>query len=268
MSKVYRSLLFVPAIEKYLSKISNLSADAFIIDLEDSILDSKKDIAIAETKKILKANNLNKDVFIRINKENFEEEIQQLSNYNFCGYMIPKVEEVALLNRVDTLVSKNKKIIALIESPKGIVNLDEILSKNIVSYLAFGAEDYQSFFNFEFDDRAMLYPRSKLVTYAYAYNLQVFDTVSLNYKDLTKLFKEVEESRKMGFTGKLAIHPSQIEMINQTFQVQNLEFYKYVLNEYNRSKNAVIEINGRLYERPHIKKIKKFLFNYGKGQDK
>lgn len=255
----YRNLLFVPAIEKFLSNILLLEADGFIIDLEDSIPENQKSESLERTIHFLSKNDIKKDVFIRVNNNNYENEIRQLQVFDIKGYMVPKVENKKIINHISTLLNSNQKLIALIESPIGIINLEQILLEKQISMLAFGAEDYLSRIGVDYTEEILLYPKSKIVTYAHAYNLEVFDSISLNYTETKLLREEVNYSKKMGFTGKLAIHPNQLKTINDVFTVYDKSYYESIIQEYEKSNEGVVLIDGKIYEKPHIEKFKKFL---------
>lgn len=142
--------------------------------------------------------------------------------------LIPKVQsakEVQFVSRmIDTvapeITRKNIMLIAAVESALGIMQLKEISTSDPrLDALVFAAEDYTADVGLirTRERKEMLYARSALVTAAKAYNLQAIDLVCIDYKDQDILREECIEGRQMGFDGKQAIHPGQIDIIQQEF---------------------------------------------------
>ena len=128
-----------------------------------------------------------------------------------------------------TETRRDIRILAAIESAKGFLNLREIAetaaherdgrSFPLVEGLVFASEDYCA--DVEAirtpDARELLYARSQLVITAKAYGLQAIDMVHINFRDLDELATECEAGKQLGFTGKQAIHPSQIAVVHEQF---------------------------------------------------
>lgn len=259
MNKI-KSLLFIPALQKFLNKISYLEADAIIFDLEESILPNEKldalNLLISTISEQTKKENTK--WFVRLNKDNYKQEIKDLNFDNIDGFMLPKFENDYELQSNST----NKIIIALIETPLGIVNIENIVKNPLIKGLAFGAEDYTATMNMENNSTNLIYPKSKLLTYAKAYNKVIFDTPCLNITENKVIQAEVQQSHDMGFDGKLAIHPQQVSIINEIFNKYNYDYIKYVIDKYENNNSAVLNLDGKIYEQLHIKRLKKILKNY------
>jgi len=88
----------------------------------------------------------------------------------------------------------------------------------------------------------LLYARSQLVTTAKAYGLQAIDMVHINFRDLEELEMECEAGRQLGFTGKQAIHPLQVDTIHKQFSpsLKDIAFAKTVVNEFEKVTSAAI----------------------------
>lgn len=253
---MHRSLLFVPSNEKMLSKISTLSADIFVIDLEDSIKDEGKDDALKILCNYLKEHNIS-NIYVRLNKNRFVQEASALDGFN-VGFMLPKFECVEEYQESGDIWSRHK-IIALIESPKAIVNLLSISSCSWVDSLAFGAEDFTANMNMENNDNLLLFYKSTLITYAKAFSKKVFDTPSFSLSDQEKFEREVKMSVALGFDGKLLINPKHLGFINSSFGKNDLEHLKYIVMEYEKKGEAVVVIEGNVYEKMHINRFRKIL---------
>ena len=261
---MYNSILFVPATEKLLPKIEECSANMVIIDLEDAIPDNEKTSALCILKTFLEEYSYSKDIYVRINCNRLREEIQVLNCYDIKGYMLPKTESVSDIEKISCIANK-KNIVALVETAMGIINIGEIAKSDKISMIAFGAEDYTTQCKIKNDSLFLAYPKSKIVAYSKAFNKPVFDTISLNITDKELYRKEVYDSYNYGFDGKLAIHPMQIDIINEIYHNIDIEYYKHIIYEYEKNGQGVLNINGKVFERPHIEQIKRKLKEFYNG---
>lgn len=261
MKKIYNSWLFVPAVIRFLRKVEECSADAVIIDLEDAIKESDKDVALKILGDFLSKYSGKKDIFVRINPDSIQKETEILNCYPIVGYMLPKTESDKDIAKLKKLAG-DKKIIALIESPVGIINIEKIVLCTDVDYIAFGAEDYTSANGIKNQEEFLVYPKSKIVTYAKVYSKPVIDTISLNVTDVQQYTKSAQISKDYGFDGKLAIHPFQVDIINKVFKSEDLNYYKQVIEKYDKSEEGVLRIDGNIFEKPHIDAMRKKIREY------
>ena len=112
----------------------------------------------------------------------------------------------------------------------------------------------------------LLYARSRIVMFAVANNLQPIDMVCIDYKNPSVLLKETREGRNMGYVGKQAIHPNQIQVIYDAFRptLDQFEFAKKIISENEKFQQKGIgafELNGKMIDMPMVKK-KRFLIIY------
>lgn len=252
-----KSLLFVPAKEKMMNKISSLSSDGYIIDLEDSINEGEKAEALELLCSLLSEHSEWSDIFIRLNKTHFEEEAIALNGFN-VGFMLPKFESPEEYARIDRVWSKHK-LIALVETPMGVINIQQIAQCSWVDAIAFGAEDYTASVNMLNDDIMLLPIKSTLIAHAKAYNKKVYDTPSFKLNNEAEFEQEVKNAMNLGFDGKLAISPKHIQFINETFNSNDLNYIKSVIERYQADGNAVVVIDGKVYEKMHINRLKKII---------
>jgi len=181
--------------------------------------------------------------------------------------LIPKVEIPAHIELLSTFLDRfgrkaiNIKLLASIESAKAIVNLREICQCSArLDALIFGAEDYCANVGITRSPNAseLTYARGAIVTYAAANKLQAIDLVCVNFKDAAQLIREAEEGARMGFTGKQAIHPSQIDPIYAAFKpnpnLVNLATRILAENEINQAKGVgAFEIDGKMIDMPMVR---------------
>lgn len=261
MSMKNRSLLFIPAKEKTLSKLGQFGSDQYIVDLEDSISEMDKERALQETVRVLKNTNI-QQVYVRLNKPRYQEEASQLASIEGLGFMLPKFEQVIEYQDLSDIWSKHP-VIALIETPKGIINIDEIAKCSWIDSIAFGAEDYTATVNMENSYMKLLYQKSVLITYAKAYKKKVYDTPSFQLNNIDKMTEEIKDSVSLGFDGKLAIHPKQIEIINSSFSAYDIDYLKKVVNAYEQQEEAILVYDGKPYEKMHIARFKRIIKENG-----
>ncbi len=276
--KRLRSLLFVPSNDrKMIDKIDTLRPDAFILDLEDSVPKDQKEEArrvIAEKMSNRKTKGDDIDIFIRINDlgaEYSQADIAETICPGICGYLIPKFESVNELTRIAELISqieKKQKIIhgktklmLLVESLKGINELKSLQMKELfgrLNALVLGGEDYLSSLSCFFvgSEDMLDFARKMILLYAKSNDLLAIDTVYKSFRDPEGLKSETNKIARMGFDGKLAIHPNQIEIINNSFKPsdEEMERIKLIL-KYREiiERNGAIDVNGNMLDTAHLK---------------
>ena len=256
-----KSLMFVPSKPKMLGKITASEADAVIIDLEDSINEEDKRQALEDACEFL-STRPDKTIFVRVAGNHLDEEFEKLDDYSIAGYMIPKFEKPADYEDYKVFF-ETKDVIALVETPLGIVNIKEIASSPIVSMIAFGAEDFTSVIGMKNCAESLNYARSAIVTYGKAYGKTVIDTPSFIIDDIEALEKEIQIAVDLGFDGKLSIHPKQVVKINELFQYFDLDSMKSIVEQYENVGQAVLRIDDKVYEKMHVSHFKRILKEHG-----
>lgn len=255
------TLLFVPAKAKPLSNLPIQSAESYILDLEDSIEPADKPHALTRVTTFLTQYAGDQQIYVRLNQSTLEKEAKHLDQFPTTGFMIPKFENVDNFSQ-DTLdIWKRHKIIALIETPRGIVDIDKIAACDWIDAIALGAEDYTAAMNMENSIQTLAFAKSRLVTYAKAYGKKVYDTPSLHLNDEPQLKLETQNAVSLGFDGKLAIHPKQLPIIQSLFRNHNIniEEMKRIVALYEKEGKAVLTIDNRIYEKMHINRMKKII---------
>ena len=211
----YRSVLFVPGHEeKKIKKAYTLSADLIVLDLESTVPNDQKENA----KKIITQCNINKNkTYIRVNSDH---DLEFVTKEKFLGIFLPFVENKTQLIKINdelkNLESLKTDIIPIIESQKGIDNLEEICSyKERINTISFGSHDLAKSLNLEVSnsEQEILIYREAMVKYS----VKPIDTSYLNYNDLIGFEKSSKLAKELGFGGKACIHPNQIEIANKIF---------------------------------------------------
>jgi citrate lyase subunit beta / citryl-CoA lyase len=245
--KMYRTLLFAPGSRpELLSKAQLGDADAMIFDLEDSVPLNAKDEARKNIADALTA-GLKKPMFLRISNPragDFMADLQVLANasslVNVAGIVLPKADDAediqAVAKALKVVESKHNmqegtlSILPLIETCLGLRNGFDIAkaSTRVIGMALASAE--QGDFMVDLGGRwtprslALAYPRSKLVVDARAAGVQwLVDGVFMNLKDTDMLREECLIARELGFVGKMAIHPTQVDVMHTVFSPSDLE---------------------------------------------
>jgi citrate lyase subunit beta / citryl-CoA lyase len=245
--KMYRTLLFAPGSRpELLAKAQLGDADAMIFDLEDSVPLNAKDEARKNIADALAA-GLKKPMFLRISNPragDFMADLQVLANasslVNVAGVVLPKADDAediqAVAKALKDVESKHNmqegtlSILPLIETCLGLRNGFDIAkaSPRVIGMALASAE--QGDFMVDLGGRwtprslALAYPRSKLVVDARAAGVQwLVDGVFMNLKDTDMLREECLIARELGFVGKMAIHPTQVDVMHTVFSPSDLE---------------------------------------------
>ena len=214
----YRSVLFVPGHEeKKIKKSYTLSADLIVIDLESTVPNNQKDRA----KQIIKDCKTDKSkTYIRINNE---DDLNFVTDEKFLGIFLPFTESKSQLENLDQKLTKIEKlktdVIPIIESKKGIDNLQEICSFNKrISVVSFGSHDLAKSINLKVsdDEKELLEFRKNIVKHSSKIK-KAIDTSYLNYKNTNGFLQSSKIAKNLGFGGKACIHPNQIEISNKIF---------------------------------------------------
>ncbi|CAN1525021.1 CitE Citrate lyase beta subunit [Burkholderiaceae bacterium] len=239
--RMFRTLMFAPASRpELLAKAQLGEADALIFDLEDSVPVNAKEVARHNVAVALAA-GLSKPIYLRINHPragDFQSDLAVLAQApslsNVMGVILPKAELVtdvqAVASALDALETRagltpgSLAIVPLIENCLGLRNTFDLVkaSTRVVGVAIASAEEGD--FMVDLGGRwtpsslALMYPRSKLVVDARAAGVQwLVDGVFMNLKDTAALRVECEIARELGFVGKMAIHPTQVELMHQVF---------------------------------------------------
>ncbi|KAL1406134.1 hypothetical protein Q8F55_007817 [Vanrija albida] len=264
-----------------LAKSLSSPADSVAYDLEDAVAPSAKPEArrlVAELLDSERAQLPKGEVVARINAvgTGFEEADLDaiLRTRNVDAIMLPKTNEPDhidwVVSRIRALAPPDKqrggarplRIIGMIESAVAMVRIEEIAQagRGHLDSLLFAAEDYCADVGLaRSDSRAeLLYPRSRLVTTARAFGLGAIDLVCVNYKDADVLRLESEEGRRLGFTGKQAIHPNQVDVIQRAYApseaaIRKAARVKFSFELYDAKGTGAYGLDGVMIDAPMYK---------------
>tara|TARA_Y100000590_G_scaffold234481_1_gene264061 strand:+ start:675 stop:1502 length:828 start_codon:yes stop_codon:yes gene_type:complete len=223
-----------------LAKAASFSPDAFVPDMEDSVAwDDKSQARQVVTDHLEMLGKTGIRVIPRINSLDTgicEEDLASIVGPHIYGVSVGKINttrDVSVISQyIGKLESKRKipagtiKLVLWIETAVGLINAYEILSSNDrIIAAAFGAEDFTNDMGIQRneDDREILFPRSQVAIAAKAAGVLALDTPFFGFRDPDSLKVNSELSKSVGFKGKFAIHPLQVEIINECFSPTKTE---------------------------------------------
>lgn len=233
--RIRRALLFMPGDDRRkIEKGASLGADSIIMDLEDGVALNNKPAARDSVALALhEVDFRGTERLVRVNPASTEFQNDDLAvtlPAHPDGYVLPKVESARQVQAVAARIADAEaahgwepdsiRLLAIIETARGIVHLREIAeSTPRLDALLFGAEDLTSDIGATrtVSGSEVAYARSALVIHAKAFGLQAIDTPFVALDDLEGLTEDTRAALGMGYTGKLAIHPRQVDLIQQIF---------------------------------------------------
>ncbi len=211
-----RSYLFAPGHNaKLLAKVFDAGADAVMLDLEDAVPPDSKATARAMVAEAL----TDRSAWVRVNaaRTGWCEDDLAVVAEQALGIRIPKVESTADVEWV-TVRAPGKPIICAIESARGVLAAQEIAAVPGVRYLAMGGVDLQRDLNTTGGNLQTLYVRSHLVLASRSAGIESpIDSVYPYLDDPDGLREQAEFARSLGFFGKSAIHPRQLDILHEVF---------------------------------------------------
>ena len=277
-----RSLIFVPGNRpNMLERSKNFKTDILMIDLEDSVPPNDKLAArllASEWVDIL--SNHNQKVMVRVNSLDTgltKDEITNIISPQLYGISLGKVTSRWDIQSLDDILIEAEerfqipvntiKIIPWIETAQSIMRLDDIAkASNRIIAIAFGAEDYTNDMGIQRTDMGVEveFPRSSVAIAARAANVAALDSPFVAFKDPINLKTDSMKARQLGYTGKFAIHPDQLEIINQTFSPSQ-EDIAYALTIVDGWNDAVkkgrgsFDLDGKMVDVPVVKRAQNLL---------
>ncbi len=272
-----RSLLFVPGNNpSMLQNADVFGADAVIFDLEDSVHVFEKDNARNLVRNYLERYPaLPTKILIRINAIDspfFEADLLTIVSDKIDSIVLPKADigAVKLLAGKLLELEKTKKmakiinIMPIIEKATSVLEAQEIATLERVEGLMFGAEDYCSEMGIKRTDAGteLIYPRSHIAICCKAANIDSIDTPFVDVMDEEGLEKDCMMSFNLGFNGKAAIHPRQVQIINQHFSPakEQIDWALKVLEakkEADKKGLGVFSLDGKMIDKPIIERALK-----------
>jgi citrate lyase subunit beta/citryl-CoA lyase len=252
-----RSYLFVPGNRpERFARAFGSGADAVIIDLEDAVAPDQKEAA-REALAAWSAEGRDHpaQLVVRINDDAsawFDADLAALRTLGPCTVMLPKAESASQIDRVAAALVPGTRVIALIESARGLFEVDAIAAAPAVERLAFGTLDYALDLGLTDDPRGLLYPASRIALASRAAGLPApIAGVTAAINDEAALRDDVGLARACGFGAKMCIHPRQVEALHAMLAPtpEQRDWAARVLAAAQAGTGAV-QVDGKMVDRP------------------
>lgn len=281
-----RSWMFVPGdSEKMLGKSATLGADALIFDLEDAVVESRKPQAREMVcQHLQQAPRDGSQLWVRINALDTRyamDDLRTVMAGRPDGVVLPKAEHgkqaqtlADALNQAEAEcgIQAGSTRIALIafETPLAVLNIASYQQLNErVCGLSWGAEDMAAAIGAQANrDEQGVYTepyrltRNLCLMAAGAAGVQAVDTAYTNFRDPEGLQHSCQEARRDGFSGKIAIHPAQLEAIHAAFtpSQDELAWADAVVAAFAQQPDAgVVSLDGKMLDKPHLLQAQRLL---------
>ncbi|WP_407548439.1 CoA ester lyase [Streptomyces sp. Pv4-95] len=260
-----RSLLFVPGHrpDRY-DKAVAAGADGVIIDLEDAVAPEAKDAARDDVAAWLTEGGR---AVVRINAPGtpwFEADLEMAAAHG-VPLMLPKAEDPAVPEAVALETRGRSPVLALMETAAGVENAASLCRAPNVLRAAFGNVDLSAQLGVDpTDHQALAYARSRVVCASAAAGLvPPLDGVTTDLDDTGPLSGDIAHARRMGFTGKLCIHPRQLDAVHEGFAPSSAEreWARRVLG----AGEAVTVVDGHMVDRPVLERARRILEAAARG---
>jgi citrate lyase subunit beta/citryl-CoA lyase len=256
---VARSLLFVPGDRpERFDKAVTSSADGVILDLEDAVAAPNKDAARSHVAEWLAGG---RPAAVRINAVDtpwFSDDVAALAGFG-CAVMLPKAS-VDGLAAVAARRGEQSGVIALLETAAGILGAPSICAFPTVIRAAFGSIDLSTELGVDPDDReAFVHARSLLVLGSAAAGIAApLDGVTTDLTSVARVRADAEYAARMGFTGKLCIHPTQTGPVNAAFQPgpEQVEWARAVVAG---AAGGATKVDGHMVDAPVLQRARRLL---------
>jgi citrate lyase subunit beta/citryl-CoA lyase len=276
-----RSMLFVPGNKPHmLDKARTSTADAVILDLEDGVPPTEKEAARAAVRQALEQGGFGPQVVLRINAFPTglgEEDLRAAFGPAVNAICMPKAEAVSEVLRLAPLLTELEQehglevasvdILLMIESARGLLHAYEMASVCWrVRALCLGGEDLARDLGATRtrEGQELLYARSQLVYSARAAGIAAIDTIWTDLDDPQGLEAEAHRVRQLGYSGKLIIHPGQVEPVHRGFAPteEEVTYAQRVIQAFEAASlrgNGVIVLDGQMIDAPVVARAREIL---------
>ena len=280
--EILRSLIFVPGNRRdMLEKARDFDADAIVADLEDSVPPAEKENARGVVRDMAPTlSGRGQKVLVRLNSLDTgltHDELAALIGPHLYGISIGKVESTWDIKECDRIASAlekgaglepgHLKIVPWIENSRAVMRVYDIaIASPRVVGLAFGAEDYTDDMDIQRTDEGdeVYFPRATVALAARAAGVAALDSPFVRFRDQDGLKREIEVALKLGFKGKFAIHPAQLDTINTMFspRPEDVEYARRVMEAWDQAEaegRGSTSLDGRMIDVPVVKRARSLL---------
>jgi len=273
--KLRQTLLFVPGDRPdRIAKAAKLPADAIVIDLEDAVAPEHKSKARELAATALADLDFGpREVIVRVNRIATPAGLADLLALldwprKPDALMLPKAESAAEIQIYAAILAGAPggpltfELLPLIESSRGVANAASIAAASpLVTALLFGGADLSADLGCKMAWEPLLAHRSTVVLAASLAGISAIDVPFLGLADPEGLVEETTRARDLGFTGKLCIHPNQLEPVASVFAPTQAEIERAhrVLAAVQTQGQGAIQVDGRMVDLPVIRMAERVL---------
>ncbi len=264
-----RSILFAPGDQReLLYKATNTSADIVVFDLEDAVGPAETPAARTTVKSVFDDPSFDPDpeICVRVSRDPAADcEILSTAELSPELIMLPKAASATAVESLAETLTTNGldcPIIALCETARGVLNASEIADAPPTTAIAFGGEDLAADLGATRTAAGteLQYARQRVVLAASAANVTAIDTVYTDFEDTAGLRAATSTARTLGYDGKMAIHPAQVEPINEAFTPEQSEIeWATTVVEAAKTHDGVFRVNDEMIDGPLIEQAKTIL---------
>jgi len=263
-----KTWLFVPATRiDRVEKAFASGTDAVIVDLEDAVATTDK-VQARKDLQVYYNSQAYQPIWVRINKAGSEEFFKDVvlcqQMPNLAGVLLAKAEQASDIESVHQLT--DLPVIALIETALGLYQIDSMAKSAGLLAFSYGfldlCNDLQVHVGTAAADVIANQIRYQLLLTSKVHQLLApIDTVYTDFNDAKGLGQRVQLWSQMGMSGMLCIHPKQVATVKQSLQPTDadIEFARRVIEEYERSGQAIFKIDGKMVDAPVIERCRQLL---------
>ncbi len=271
-----RSVLYMPAAnERALEKAKDIQADALIFDLEDAVAPDSKELAREQACAAASSSEYgNRELTIRCNGLDTpwgKDDLLAAAAAGPAAVVIPKVDGSSYLDEISELLDQggapsSTQIWAMVETPIGILNVEEIARHERMSVMVMGTNDMAKELRASItaDRQALLPYLAMCLLSARAAGVGILDGVYNDIKDESGFEDVCVQGAEMGFDGKTLIHPNQVAPTNEIFSpsLGELDFHRRVIEEFEAAEKdgrGVLTVDGKMIENLHVDEARRAL---------
>jgi len=263
MTAAVRSFLFVPGDRPdRFPKAWSSGADAVILDLEDGVSDDRKLFAREAISAWLSVEH---PVYVRVNgyrTDRFAADLAVAVRPGVRGVVLPKAETRGEIEAVVRVLPSSIGVVPLLETVLGVIDARELADAPRVERLAFGNIDLQIDAGIQGDGDELLYARSRVVLASRAAGLlPPVDGVTTDLDNPERLVADVDRARRLGFGGKLCIHPRQVATVNNGFlpTEREIAWARKVVEAARHAGTGAIRVDGEMVDLPVVRRAEGIL---------
>jgi citrate lyase beta subunit len=269
-----RSLLFVPGTRPdRFEKALAAGADAVIFDLEDAVEPARKAEARRLVGEFLTAAapaGPRPQRFLRVNPSQshwFDDDLDLVRTLEgIDGVVLPKCEAREGVSAL-TAAAISRQVLPLLETARGILNAAAIASAEpTIPALILGAEDLTAELGIPrtIDGDELIFARSQVALAAATVGASAIDAVIIDITALDDLRRDAMRARALGFTGKMAIHPGQVPVINEVFTptAEEIARARRIVEAFDAAAakgEGVLRLDDRMVDRPVVERARRVI---------